>query len=68
MTKTAEFRHVLSFVQSHLDTQDVDLTDLEYTIDNHVRETTDDDGVRDIEVTGTSVSVSFEYTFDFEDD
>lgn len=66
MTDTAEFRHILSFVQSHLDSQDVDMEGLNYDISNHVTEDYNDAGIPELEVTGTTVELTVRYSFDFD--
>lgn len=62
MIDTHELRHILSLIQSHLDSHDVDLAELEYGIQSHVE--CDGDG---LDVTGQSVTVEFEYTFDYDE-
>jgi len=65
--QTAELRHILSFVQSHLDKHDVRMSNCSYDIVSH----TDTEPGRvpepDFEVTGQEVEVSFKYTVPFEE-
>lgn len=65
MTDTAEFRHILSLVQSHLDSHDVLLEDLEYELQNYVEEDDFDqrNGVPSLRVTGSTVRLEVEYSF-----
>lgn len=65
--QTAELRHILSFVQSHLDKHDVRLKNCDYEITSHTDTKPGEVPDPDFEVTGQEVEVTFSYTVPFEE-